>query len=239
MKYNPDIHHRRSIRLRNYDYTRAGAYFVTICVQHRECLLGHISVPATVGADPCVCPGISPEIRLTDAGRMVQTIWDEIPDHYPGVDIDAFVAMPNHIHGIVVLTNPVVGADRVRPDCRVRSYIPPSRQNHQGQARGPAPTEPLSLPDVVQRYKSLTTNRYIDGVKQHGWQPFPGKLWQPNYWEHIIRNENELHRIREYIRTNPARWQEDALHPDQPPFPGETREASPPYGHDGHEVWMV
>ncbi|MCI5195684.1 MAG: transposase [Candidatus Electrothrix sp. AW5] len=196
-----------------------------------------------VGADPCVCPdvpvnaGISPEISLTDAGRMVQTIWDEIPDHYPGVDIDEFRVMPNHIHGIVVLSNPVVGADPcVRPDCRVRLYIPPSRQNHQGQARGPAPTEPLSLPDVVQRYKSLTTNRYIDGVKQHGWPPFPGKLWQRNYWDHVIRNKTELHRIREYIRTNPARWQEDALHPDQPPFPGETHKSSPPYGD---EVWMV
>ncbi|WYD82315.1 MAG: hypothetical protein V8K32_07970 [Candidatus Electrothrix gigas] len=226
----PATHHRRSICLRNYDYSQAGAYFVTICVQGRECLLGHISVPAAVGADPCVCPdvpvcpGISPEISLTDAGRMVQTIWDEIPDHYPGVDIDEFRVMPNHIHGIVVLSNPVVGADScVRPNCRVRPYIPPSRQNHQGQARGPAPTEPLSLPDVVQRYKSLTTNRYIDGVKQHGWPPFPGKLWQRNYWDHVIRN-------------NPTRWQEDALHPDQPPFPGETHKFSPPYGD---EVWMV
>ncbi|MCI5131710.1 MAG: transposase [Candidatus Electrothrix sp. EH2] len=168
---------------------------------------------------------------------MVQKIWDEIPDHYPGVDIDAFTVMPNHIHGIVVLINPVVGADPcVRPDCRVRPYIPPSRQNHQGQARGPAPTKSLSLPNVVQRYKSLTTDEYIRGVKQNGWQPFPGKLWQRNYWEHIIRNETELHRIREYTRNNPACWQEDALHPDQPPFPGETRESSPPYGD---EVWMV
>ncbi|WP_446007868.1 transposase [Candidatus Electrothrix sp.] len=234
MKYNPDIHHRRSIRLRGYDYTRAGAYFVTICVQHRECLLGHISVPAAVGADPRVCPGISSEIHLTDAGRMVQKIWDEIPDNYPGVDIDEFRVMPNHIHGIIVLTDPVVGADP-----HVRPIDPPSRQNHQGQAQGPAPTEPLSLPDVVQRYKSLTTNQYIDGVKQNGWQPFPGKLWQRNYWDHVIRNENELHRIREYIRNNPARWQQDALHPDQPPFPGETREFTPPYGSCGHEVWMV
>ena len=236
MPYNPDIHHRRSIRLRNYDYTQAGAYFVTICVQHRECLFGEITVPA-VGADPRVCSGISPEIHLTDAGRMAQAIWDEIPDHYPGIDIDAFVVMPNHMHGIVVLTHSGVGADpRVRPDFRVRPVNPPSRQINPGQAQGPAPTGSLTLPDVVQRYKSLTTTQYINGVKQNGWPPFPGKLWQPNYWEHIIRNETELHRIREYIRNNPARWQEDALHPDQPPFPGETREPIPKYGH---EVWMV
>ncbi|WYD80389.1 MAG: transposase [Candidatus Electrothrix gigas] len=232
MKYNPDIHHRRSIRLRNYDYAQAGAYFVTICLQYRECLFGKITVPP-VGADPCVCPGFSPEIQLTDAGRMVQTIWDQIPNHYPGVDTDAFVVMPNHIHGIVVLTNPVAGTDScVRPNPRSR-YVPT------GQARGPAPTKPLSLPDVVQRYKSLTTTQYINGVKQNGWPPFLGKLWQRNYWEHIIRNETELHRIRKYIQNNPARWQEDALHPDQGPFPGETREASPSYGSSGHEVWMV
>ena len=176
MPYNPDIHHRRSIRLRNYDYARAGAYFVTICVQYRECLFGEITVPA-VGADP-----------------------------------------------------------RVRPDSRIRPAHPPSRQINPGQAQGPAPTGPLSLPDVVQRYKSLTTNQYIQGVKRNGWPTFPGKLWQRNYWEHIIRDEPELQRIREYILNNPARWQEDALHPDQPPFPGETRESSPPYGH---EVWMV
>jgi hypothetical protein len=85
----------------------------------------------------------------------------------------------------------------------------------------------------------MTTNEYIRGVKQNGWQPFPGKLWQRNYWEHVIRDETELHRIREYIRNNPARWQEDALHPDRPPFPGETRESSTPYSHDGREDWMV
>ncbi len=220
MPYNPDIHHRRSIRLRNYDYTQAGAYFVTICVQHRECLFGEITVPC-VGADPRIRPVISPAIHLTDAGRMVQTIWDEIPDHYPGIEIDAFTVMPNHIHGIVVLTNPGgVGVDpRVHPDSRIRPVHPPSRQINPGQAQGPAPTGPLSLPDVVQRYKSLTTNQYIQGVKRNGWPPFPGKLWQPNYWEHIIRNETELQRIREYIHNNPARWQEDALHPDQPHSP--------------------
>src|SRR6056297_3244370 len=105
MKYNSDIHHRRSIRLKEYDYSRAGAYFVTICTQNRECLFGGI---------------VNGEMVSNDAGRMVQTVWDEIPLHYPGIEIDAFVVMPNHIHGIVV----IVGAapcgrpdnDRGRPD---------------------------------------------------------------------------------------------------------------------------
>ena len=80
-----------------------------------------------------------------------------------------------------------------------------------GQPQGVAPT--LSLPDVVHRLKTLTTKRYSDGVKQHDWPPFPGKLWQRNYYEHIIRNENELNRIREYVVNNPLQWELDRENP--------------------------
>lgn len=96
MRFDPDKNHRRSIRLRGYDYTRAGAYFVTICTQNRECLFGNI---------------VEGEIRLNDAGHVVQSVWNELPQHYPGVDVDAFVVMPNHIHGIIVLMDGnIVGA---------------------------------------------------------------------------------------------------------------------------------
>ena len=88
MKYDPDIHHRRSIRLKGYDYSQAGAYFVTICTQNRECLFGEI---------------LDGEMALNDAGRMIKTIWHELPEHYPGVGIDAFQVMPNHMHGIVIV----------------------------------------------------------------------------------------------------------------------------------------
>lgn len=179
MKYNPDIHHRRSIRLKGYDYTQAGAYFITICTQNRLCLFGEV---------------VNGEMRLNEAGAMVQSVWDEIPVFYPGVLTDAFVVMPNHIHGIVVL----VGA-------------PPRGCPNQGQAQGPAPT--LSLPDVVHRFKTMTTKRYADGVKRNGWPPFPGRLWQRNYYEHIIRNEESLNRIRQYIADNPARWVQDRDNP--------------------------
>jgi putative transposase len=83
-----------------------------------------------------------------------------------------------------------------------------------GQARGPAPTGntgALSLGDIVHRFKTMTTKRYVDGVKQSGWRSFAGRLWQRNYWEHVIRNEMELNRIREYIRDNPAQWEDDHL----------------------------
>lgn len=186
MTFNPEIHHRRSIRLRGYDYTQAGLYFVTLCVQNRECLFGEI---------------MDGGMRLNDAGKMIRAVWDEIPAHYPDADIDAFIAMPNHIHGIIA----IVGAGpRACPDH--------GQPLHHGLPRGVAPTG-LSLPDVVHRFKTMTTKRYTDGVKQLGWPPFSAKLWQRNYWEHIIRNESECHRVREYIHNNPFQWERDSLHP--------------------------
>ncbi len=180
MKYNPDIHHRRSIRLRGYDYSQKGLYFVTICTQDRLCLFGDIE---------------NGEMNLNDAGKMVRTIWDQIPAHYCGVEIDQFVVMPNHIHGIVI----IVGAG------------PRACPVGEGQPRGGAPTG-FSLPDVVHRFKTMTTKQYTDGVKQNGWQLFPAKLWQRNYYEHIIRDEDSYLKIAEYIQTNPQRWEEDSYH---------------------------
>ena len=209
MPYDPEKHHRRSIRLRNYDYAQAGAYFVTICGQHRECLFGEIR-------DGKMYPN--------HAGQMVLRWFNELEHKFHDIECDEFTCMPNHIHFIVVN----VGANLcVCPDSGLRGR---SGQTHRSVPTG----TPLS--EAVQWFKTMTTNAYIRGVKQDNWQPFPGKLWQRNYWDHVIRNESELHRIREYIRNNPALWEQDQLHPDQEPFPGETREPSPPYGH---ETWMV
>ena len=141
------------------------------------------------------------EMVLNDAGRMVQTVWDEIPKYYYGIEIDEFVIMPDHVHGIIVLVR------------------------EQGQPRGVARTTTgllslsmsfsLSLPDIVHRFKTMTTKLYTDGVKQHGWPAFPGRLWQRNYYEHIIRNEIALNRIRQYIINNPAKWERDRERPRQ------------------------
>ena len=105
MKYDPSRHHRRSIRLKGYDYSQAGAYFITLCAQDRECLFGEV---------------VDGEMRLNDAGRMIESVWNEIPLFYPGVDIDEFAVMPNHVHGIVILAgatpgDPVGAAPRGRP----------------------------------------------------------------------------------------------------------------------------
>lgn len=199
MIYDPERHHRQSIRLRGYDYTQAGAYFATICTLNRACLFGEV---------------VNGEMRLNDPGQMVQTVWNELPVFYPGVDIDGSIVMPNHMHGIIVL---VGAAPRGRPDdiCDghphdIRDGRPDSGQP-QGQPQGVAPT--LSLPDVVHRFKTMTTKRYADGVKQSGWPAFHGRLWQRNYYEHIIRNEESLDRTRQHILDNPARWVVDRENP--------------------------
>jgi putative transposase len=135
-------------------------------------------------------------------------MWDEwwrrrglkVPNHYPGVECDTFLIMPNHIHAVIVL----VGAG------------PRARPEPNGQPRGVAPTRnalALSLPDVVHRFKTLTTKRYADAVKQLGWNSFSGRLWQRNYFEHIIRDEDSLNRIRQYILDNPMRWEFDRDNP--------------------------
>ncbi len=172
-------HHRRSIRLRGYDYAEDGAYFVSICTQGRASLFGAVA---------------DGEIRPNEAGRMIQAVWDELPTHYPGVYVDAFMIMPNHVHGIIVLAG---AAPCDRPGTE--------------QAQGPAPT--MSLPDVIHRFKTMTTKRYAEGVKQSGWQGFASRLWQRNYYEHIIRNERSLNRIQEYIAANPREWEFDRENP--------------------------
>ena len=194
-KYDPTRHNRRSIRLPAYDYTQPGAYFVTICSQNRECLFGDV---------------ISGEMILNQRGEMVERTWRELPQNYPGVDVDAFVVMPNHVHGIIVL----VGANPlgVGPVGAGPRACPEGPGACPGRPQGVAPT--MSLPDVVHRFKSLTTTRYRTGVLQDGWQPFPGRLWQRNYYEHVIRDEEELDRIRQYIIDNPGRWEDDVENPD-------------------------
>jgi len=192
MTFDPDIHHRRSIRLKNYDYSRPGAYFVTVCTHNRESLFGHIHENAMI---------------LNEAGGMVERWWRELPNKYPMIDTDAYSVMPNHLHGIIAI---VGAALRGRPDG--------SNPNKGGQPHRVAPT----LGDMINWFKTMTTNDYIHGVKQCQWRPFPGKLWQRNYYEHVIRDERDLIAIREYVINNPAGWEKDIENPERknPADPG-------------------
>lgn len=207
---NKPFPNRQSIRLEKYDYTKQGSYFVTICTQNREHLFGEIT---------------SNNIKLNDAGKMVLSVWNEIPEFYNKIQIDEFIIMPNHIHGIIQITD-TVGAG----PCACPNIC--GQPQGGGQPQGVAPTV-LSLPDVVHRFKTMTTKKYTDGVKQNDWIPFPRKLWQRNYWEHIVRNENELNQIRDYIRHNPQKWEMDKLNGGSGNI---VMEQTAEYGA---ELWMV
>ncbi len=185
MKYNPDIHHRRSIRLREYDYSRAGAYFITVCAQDRACLFGDL---------------VDGEMWLNDAGRMVQKWWGELNQKYPTIETDEFVVMPNHFHGVIM----IVGADL---------RVCPNQGTHTGAPLHGSPLPGAPLSRIIQWFKTMTTNEYIRHVKTDGRTAFPGRLWQRNYYEHIIRNDESLNLIREYIMSNPSQWGFDRENP--------------------------
>jgi REP element-mobilizing transposase RayT len=181
MRYDSEIHHRRSLRLKGYDYTQAGAYFVTICCQHRRCVFRDI---------------VDGEMRMNEAGQIVQAVWEELPIRCPGVDTDAFVIMPNHVHGIVTIgLDAGVGAQFIAP-------------MHQGAMNQGAMNRAPTLGEVVRVFKAVSTYR----IRRRG---CPWFAWQRNYYEHIIRDDEDLTRIREYIRLNPVLWAEDAENPDR------------------------
>jgi putative transposase len=198
MPYDPNKHHRRSIRLQGYDYSQAGAYFVTMCTQNRELLFV---------ADEVV--------------DMIQRWWNKLPEKFPGVETDAFVIMPNHSHGIIVTVgvNPRVDPGQTREYGQTHGSAPTNPAPTNPAPTNPAPTNPAPTNDaptlgtIIQWFKTMTTNEYIRGVKELNWPPFPGKLWQRNYYEHIIRNDRELNAIRQYIIDNPAKWEQDRDNP--------------------------
>lgn len=138
---------------------------------------------------------------------MVEEVWTGLPDRFAGVRLDAWVLMPNHLHGLVVLGGGPhrdgSGAGRGRVGTR-----PTPTDGMGGDGEIASPRLPV-LGDVVGAFKSITTHRYTRGVATDGWYPFRGRLWQRNYYEHIIRNPDELHRARRYIAENPHRWRED------------------------------
>jgi putative transposase len=156
MPYEPDIHHRRSIRLQGYDYSQVGAYYVTIATWQRAHLFGAIEQDV---------------MRLNFVGRVVGEEWRRLAVRFPGIDIDAYIVMPNHFHGIIVFTHD----------------------------RNSTSSEPLTLGEIIGQFKSKVTKR----LKPED------PIWQRNYYEHIIRSQADMDRIRAYIQDNPRRWEED------------------------------
>lgn len=176
MRYNPENHHRRSIRIPEYDYSQEGMYYVTICTWNRECIFGKVE---------------NSGMKLSPIGEIIYHEWYNIPNHFKNIELDTFIIMPNHLHGIIIVGASLVGA-----------LDNPITQNTRA-GTSPAPT----LGAIIGSFKSLCVyrcrNKRVD----------ISKLWQRNYFEHIIRNEDELNRIREYIIYNPSRWMEDEDNP--------------------------
>ncbi len=204
MPYDPEQHHRRSIRLPDYDYAQPGGYVVTICVQGHVRLFGEV---------------VEGRMFLNPAGQMVHAVWNDVSRRFPRAETDAFIVMPNHVHGIVVLTgrsapaNPAVGASLVgaqNADAQPTDADAPNAPPSSGRAptRG-APTSSPSLGDVVGGFKSITTVQYTRGVTNDGWPRFNKHLWQRNYYEHVLRERRDLDRTRRYVAENPARWGND------------------------------
>lgn len=195
MGYNPDIYHRRSIRLKGYDYSREGLYFITICTYGMKKIFGRIDI----GAD-CMCP----KMELSEAGRIAEEEWKSLRERYENWIFHDFVVMPNHFHGIVeiqekegVINNARTGIKK-RNNENYYSLISPKGN---------------SISVLVRNYKANVTRKIreyecrcvIDNTQLNSNIP----IWHRNYYENIIRTEEAYLKVSRYIRENPARWVED------------------------------
>jgi putative transposase len=193
---------RRLLRLDGYDYAQTGVYFVTVCVQDRACLFGRI---------------IGGAMHLNVAGELAAEARCSIPAQFSGVEIDAFVVMPNHLHGIIVIADemsvgaPLVGA-RLPTSERAATRAAPTDRDHDDDANRPANKRP-TVGGIVGGFKSSFTVEYIRGVKAGRWSAFDRRVWQRKYYEHVVRDEADLARIRRYIEENPLRWEFDHDNP--------------------------
>ena len=173
-QYSPTTHQRHSLRLKGYDYSQAGAYFVTICAYNKEYLFGDI---------------INGVMRMNEYGKTVREKWLLSSKLRSEIKLDEFVIMPNHFHAIVIIWS--IGTNTVGAN-----------------GRSPLRMKPKSLSSLMAGFKSSATSR-INGLRNSPGVP----VWQRNYYEHIVRNEDELNRIREYIINNPLQWQFDRENP--------------------------
>ena len=175
-------HHRKSVRLPGYDYSQAGAYFVTIVTNQRVCLFGQI---------------IEDQMRLSKAGLIAEARWLAIPEHFPHAELGAFVVMPNHIHGIIVLHDRAAAEP---PPVGATHWVAPTPDAERRRPKGPIRG---SIGAIVGAYKMAVTRQIA--------QALGGglKVWQRNYHEHIIRDERDHRKVHDYIAVNLLKWQTD------------------------------
>ena len=226
--FDPYIHHRRTIRLGEYDYNLEGLYFITICIHNYHCLLGEIPEESII---------------LNDAGKMIETEWLSLPNRFPTIQLHEYIIMPNHFHAIIQIVNPLGnkikngnvengnaeysndeysngenrnaeysnGENRTVENRNVENVGAALVAAH-GNVNQIIAQKNKTLGDIIGAFKSITTVKYIQGVKSSGWTHFVDHLWQVNFWEHIIRKQESYQNIADYIMTNPAKWREDKFH---------------------------
>lgn len=195
VKFDPQKHHRRSIRLKGYDYSQEGAYFVTIVTWQREFLFGEV---------------VNQEMRLNKVGKIVEWEWLELPKRLSYVELGAYMVMPNHFHGILFI-HENVGATRQgqigsQSDAKPLHHITTKGIDGSPLPRGP---KPFSLGAILAQFKSRATKR-IWKIPEFKEAP----VWQRNYYEHIIRDEEDLQNKTDYINANPLLWDEDDANPN-------------------------
>jgi len=176
MNYDPKKHNRKTMRLKEFDYSNPGAYFVTIVTHDRACLFGAIQ---------------NNEMCLNQFGQVVYHTWSDLPKHYKQVDLGAFCIMPNHVHGIIILNDNIVQAGRC------------GWQKNLAYSSRPTPST-VPLFEVLRAFKSFSA-KHINTKRKMVGTP----VWQRNYYEHIIRDEDDFQRIQFYIENNPANWNSD------------------------------
>ncbi|MCF6153948.1 MAG: transposase [Candidatus Brocadia sp.] len=205
MTYDPKLHHRRSLRLKEYDYSRNGAYFITVRSYDKKCIFGNILIES---------------VELTRLGKIVNDFWYEIPNHFKNVQLDTFIVMPNHIHGIIIINDDCMDAVSTSPSNmnvnNGRGGVSPRPQSeytlpiHEINGRGKTPLKwKRTLSQIIGYYKYQTT-KIINQLNKT-----PGNhVWQRNYYDHIIRNVDDFNKIREYIIQNPLKWALDRENPE-------------------------
>ena len=185
-KFDPQKHHRKSIRLKGYDYSQQGVYFVTIVTYHRDCLFGEI---------------VKEEMIFNDFSKIADECWRAIPKHFPYVELGAYVIMPNHVHGIIVIRE---------LDDRGAALLRPYDVNSTNENSHKINIKPGSLGAIVRSFKSAVSYRIN---KEHD----ATGIWQRNYYEHIIRDETDLQNKTDYIDANPMLWNDDDENPHYHP----------------------
>ena len=183
MNFDSARYHRRSIRLKGYDYTQPGAYFVTLVTKDRACLFGEIA---------------EGRVRPNTIGVIVEKCWYDLERHFPMVSLDEFILMPNHLHGIMWMGEASASYTR-NVQQTIKAVALPQR---------PIGTAPGSLGAIIQNFKSVSTRKINQILGRSG-----QKVWQRDYYEHIVRDKAELNRIRRYIQNNPIQWELDNNYP--------------------------